>query len=77
MKYGRALGLGLRAARESKGLSGGQLSKLSGVDVDAIRRIELGKVASPGFALIASLRGPLGLSLDVLADDLDHGSVSP
>ncbi len=74
-EYGARLGRALAAARAGTGLSGGQLSDRCGVSVDAIRSVESGRVASPGFPLVAALGGALGVSLDALAlqaADSDH-----
>jgi ribosome-binding protein aMBF1 (putative translation factor) len=65
--YGARLGRALADARKGRGVSGGELSRLSGVSVDAIRSIEGGRVASPGFGLVAALGRALQLSLDALA----------
>ena len=48
-------------------MSGGELSRASGVSLDAIRSIEAGRVASPGMYVTAKLSNSLGLSLDDLA----------
>lgn len=74
-EYGMRLGRALAAARGSRGLSGGELSDRCGVSVDAIRSVEGGRVASPGFPLVASLGRALGVSLDSL-DDQASGPVA-
>lgn len=65
--YGVRLGKALAAAREQRGISGGELSRQSGVSLDAIRSVESGRVASPGFGLVAALARALEVSLDELA----------
>jgi transcriptional regulator with XRE-family HTH domain len=66
-KYGARLGRALAAERERAELSGGELSRRSGVSLDAIRSIEGGRVASPGFRIVAALAKALGVSLDALS----------
>lgn len=67
-EYGVRLGHALAAARNQQRLSGGDLAKVSGISLDAIRSVEAGRVASPGFGLVAALSESLGLSLDTLAE---------
>lgn len=66
-EYGVRLGRELAAARKRRRLSGGDLARSSGVSLDAIRSVEAGRVASPGFGLVAALSEALELSLDELA----------
>ena len=42
------------------------LANAAGVSVDTLRRIESGKVGSPGVFLVARLSGALGVTMDEL-----------
>lgn len=66
-RFGQAVGAQLAEERHSEGCSGGDLAARSGVSLDAIRSIESGRIASPGFLVVARLARALGLSLDDLA----------
>ncbi|HEY2207243.1 MAG TPA: helix-turn-helix domain-containing protein [Pseudonocardia sp.] len=61
---GARLGELLRAARGERGL--GAVAMASGVSVDALRKIEAGRVPTPALFTVAALAAALGLSLDSL-----------
>lgn len=63
------LGALLRRARQARGLTLRELSQRTGLSVSAISQIETGLRVDPGFSILARLAQPLGLSLDVLAQD--------
>jgi transcriptional regulator with XRE-family HTH domain len=65
---GRRLGALLRAARGDR--SPAQVAAASGVSLEALRKIESGRVPTPAFSTVAAVAGALGLSLDRLAADL-------
>jgi len=60
-EFGKRLGRVVRGARESKGWSAPDMAGVAGVSLDAIRSIESGRVASPGFALIVRLAACLDI----------------
>ena len=66
---GTALGQALARHRDVRGLSGQRLSVATGYSLDAIRSVETGRVASPGFFLVAALSQELNVSLDALAKE--------
>jgi transcriptional regulator with XRE-family HTH domain len=63
-REGHALGLVVQQARE--GRTSEQLARDAGVHLDVVRRIESGRVASPGFFLVVRLADALGVGLDDL-----------
>ncbi len=63
-REGRALGLVVKRARE--GRTAEELAQAADVHLDAVRRIEGGSVASPGFFLVGRLADALGVGLDDL-----------
>jgi transcriptional regulator with XRE-family HTH domain len=62
---GRRLGALLRAARGER--SPAEVSAASGVSLEALRKIESGRVPTPAFFTVAALGTALGLRLDELA----------
>lgn len=68
--FGQAVGAVLAQRRNLRGLSGQDLSNGCGVSVDAIRSIELGRVASPGLYVVARIALALNLSLDEVASPI-------
>jgi transcriptional regulator with XRE-family HTH domain len=65
---GRRLGALLRAARGDR--SPAEVAAASGVSLEALRKIESGRVPTPAFFTVTALAGALGLPLDRLAADL-------
>lgn len=61
---GRRLGALLRAARGDR--SPAEVSAASGVSLEALRKIESGRVPTPAFFTVAALAGALGIPLDRL-----------
>lgn len=68
--FGASLGIALATRRNLLGLSGGDLSRASGVSLDAIRSIETGRVSNPGVYSIVQMTQALGLSIDELTAPL-------
>jgi transcriptional regulator with XRE-family HTH domain len=62
---GRSLGAEIR--RRRGGTPAAQLAASSGVHLDTWRRVEQGKVAAPGFFLVADIADVLEVPLDELA----------
>ena len=56
----------VKSARDTKGLSRNQLSRLAGCSPNHIQRIESGLCASVGFLMLARLAEHLSLDLDDL-----------
>ena len=65
---GRRLGELLRAARGPR--SQAAVAAASGVSLEALRKIESGRIPMPAFFTVAALAGALGLSLDQVASAL-------
>ena len=65
---GRRLGALLRAARGDR--SPAEVATASGVSLEALRKIESGRVPTPTFFTVAALAHALGLPLDDLAGQL-------
>lgn len=61
---GRELGRLLREARGDRSMA--EVAALSGVSVDAVRKIETGRVPTPALFTVAALAEVLGLSLDAV-----------
>jgi transcriptional regulator with XRE-family HTH domain len=61
---GRRLGALLREARGDR--TPAEVSAASGVSLEALRKIESGRVPTPAFFTVAALAGALGLPLDRL-----------
>lgn len=74
---GRALGRSLAQRRREIGSSGNDVSVATGISVDAIRSIESGRVANPGFFLVATLSEHMEMSLDALARGLSGEAPPP
>ncbi|MGY1841769.1 MULTISPECIES: helix-turn-helix domain-containing protein [unclassified Modestobacter] len=66
---GRRLGALLRAARGDR--SPAEVAAASGVSMEALRKIETGRVPTPAFFTVAALARVLDLPLDELAGALD------
>jgi hypothetical protein len=70
---GRRLGALLRTARGDR--TPGEVAVASGVSLEALRKIESGRVPTPAFFTVAALARTLALPLDQLAAALeDSGS---
>lgn len=65
---GRRLGALLRAARA--GRPPAEIAAASGVSLEALRKIESGRVPTPAFFTVAALARALDLPLDELAAEL-------
>ena len=72
---GRRLGALIRAARGDR--SPAEIAALSGVSLEALRKIEWGRVPTPAFFTVAALAGALGIPLDRLVVQLgDDGEAA-
>jgi transcriptional regulator with XRE-family HTH domain len=72
---GRRLGALLREARGDR--TPAEVSAASGVSLEALRKIESGRVPTPAFFTVAALAGALGLPLDrILARLGDAGEAT-
>ncbi|MGY1696004.1 helix-turn-helix domain-containing protein [Geodermatophilus sp. SYSU D00814] len=69
---GRRLGELLRSARGPR--SQAAVAAASGVSLEALRKIESGRIPMPAFFTVAALAGALGLSLDRVASALSAKS---
>jgi transcriptional regulator with XRE-family HTH domain len=67
---GRRLGALLRAARGRRPPA--EVAAASGVSLEALRKIESGRVPTPAFFTVAALARALDLPLDELAAELAH-----
>ena len=65
---GRRLGALLRAARGAR--TPAEVAAASGVSLEALRKIESGRVPTLAFFTVAALAGAVGLPLDELAAGL-------
>ena len=65
---GRRLGALLRSARGDR--SPAEVAASSGVSLEALRKIESGRVPTPAFFTVAALAQALDLPLDQLAESL-------
>jgi transcriptional regulator with XRE-family HTH domain len=65
---GARLGALLRQARGSRTMT--EVAIVSGVSVDALRKIESGRVPTPALFTVAALAAALGLSLDAMVSDV-------
>lgn len=65
-RHGKFLGRLIGQERRQREWSASDLSRRSGVSVDAIRSLESGRVPTPSFLTIARLAESLGLDLDDL-----------
>jgi transcriptional regulator with XRE-family HTH domain len=65
---GRRLGALLRQARGTR--TPAEVSAASGVSLEALRKIESGRVPTPAFFTVAALAHALDLPLDRLAEQL-------
>ncbi|WP_369139903.1 helix-turn-helix domain-containing protein [Modestobacter versicolor] len=66
---GRRLGALLRSARADR--SPAEVAAASGVSLEALRKIESGRVPTPAFFTVTALARTLDLPLDALARALD------
>jgi transcriptional regulator with XRE-family HTH domain len=65
---GARLGALLREARGARTMT--EVAIESGVSVDALRKIESGRVPTPALFTVAALAAALGLSLDAMVSDV-------
>ncbi len=65
---GRRLGALLREVRGDR--TPAEVSAASGVSLEALRKIESGRVPTPAFFTVAALAGALGMPLDRLVAQL-------
>jgi transcriptional regulator with XRE-family HTH domain len=65
---GARLGALLREARGARTMT--EVAVASGVSVDALRKIESGRVPTPALFTVAALAAALGLSLDAIVSDV-------
>jgi transcriptional regulator with XRE-family HTH domain len=65
--FGIAVGREMARRRAECELSGNTLAGRSGVSVDTIRSIEIGRISSPGLYAMSRLTAVLGVSLDAIA----------
>jgi transcriptional regulator with XRE-family HTH domain len=61
---GRRLGAALRAARGARSMA--DVSGLSGVPIETLRKIETGRIVTPAFFTVVALARALDLPLDAL-----------
>ncbi len=74
LERGRRLSAELVRLRRNAGLSQEDLSRRSGVGIDAIRRIEQRAVHDPGFFTVADLANVTGATLDAIARGIGVGA---
>ncbi len=67
--FGRAFGRLLAEARRRAALTGEELARAADISLDTVRRIESGRVASPGLLCVSKITAALGVSLDAIAAD--------
>jgi transcriptional regulator with XRE-family HTH domain len=65
---GKRLGSELRRERQRKDMKIGACATEADISVDTLRSIESGRIASPGFFIVATLARLLELNLDELAE---------
>ncbi|WP_459546801.1 helix-turn-helix domain-containing protein [Nocardia sp. X0981] len=63
---GRRLGARLRTAREGRDLA--EVARAAGISPETLRKIETGRLPSPGFGTVVSLSRVLELPLEELAE---------
>ena len=71
---GRRLGALLRSARGDR--TPAEVAAASGVSLEALRKIESGRVPTPAFFTVAALARALELPLDELAGALDDAGTA-
>jgi transcriptional regulator with XRE-family HTH domain len=71
---GRRLGALLREARGAR--TPAEVSAASGVSLEALRKIESGRVPTPAFFTVAALAAALDLPLDRLADQVTRTALT-
>ena len=71
---GRRLGAVLRQARGERSMV--DVSAVSGVPVETLRKIETGRIVTPAFFTVAAIAQALGLELATLADNLEGAGPS-
>ncbi|WP_255513851.1 helix-turn-helix domain-containing protein [Quadrisphaera sp. INWT6] len=64
LERGRRLGAALRQARGTRSVL--EVATASRLSPETVRKVEGGQVATPAFSTVAALAGVLGVSLDVL-----------
>ncbi|MFI2230481.1 helix-turn-helix transcriptional regulator [Nocardia testacea] len=62
---GRRLGVRLRTARDGRDLA--EVARAAGISPETLRKIETGRLPSPGFGTVVSLSRVLELPLEELA----------
>ncbi len=67
---GERLGALLRAARGERNIT--EVALTAGISAETLRKIETGRIPTPAFFTVTTLARVLGLSLDVLLDDVQH-----
>ena len=65
-QHGVQLGAQLGSARGAQGRSAQDLAQAARVSIDAVKRVESGRVPTPSFLIVAKIAAELGLSLDEL-----------
>jgi len=70
---GRHLGSLLREARGARSVS--EVAVASGLSSETVRKVEGGQVATPAFSTVAALAGVLGVSLDLLWEQVGRQAV--
>jgi transcriptional regulator with XRE-family HTH domain len=68
----KTFGARLKAIREQRGWSPGELAERAGVPYETIYRVERGTHQEPRVSIAAKLARTLGVSLDVLAGVYDE-----
>ncbi|MGW4066636.1 helix-turn-helix transcriptional regulator [Nocardia grenadensis] len=63
---GRRLGVRLRTARDARDLA--EVARAAGISPETLRKIETGRLPSPGFGTVVSLSRVLELPLEELAE---------
>lgn len=68
LQRGAYLARALQDRRNERELSRPQLARIAGVEIDTLRRIEIGQTHDPGFFTVVDLAGALELNLAELAE---------
>lgn len=64
--FGVAFGAAVRARRDKKRWTAQELAEATGLSVDGVRRIEVGKVADPGIQTVDRIATALATTVDAL-----------
>ncbi|HEY3673042.1 MAG TPA: helix-turn-helix transcriptional regulator [Acidimicrobiia bacterium] len=64
--FGVAFGAAVRARRDKKGWTAQRLAEVSGLSVDGVRRIEVGRVTDPGIQTVNKIATALTTTVDAL-----------